>query len=172
MFLFQAKALHQMCGAKVSLKVVAESGKYHSVDYPPITKRSVKLQIGELAFGVPKVTPKRKVAPKTHSPKKITSPIQKAIINLPGKKTNATNNSPSVTPKNMRVKNTCQICFVVFNGIKDKDFRKKYGLQGTWLGCEKDGCDFWAHARCVGVHIKTRKSIPGLTFFCSRHRTQ
>ena len=74
-----------MCGAKVSLKVVAESGKYHSIDYPPITKRSVKLQIGESAVGVPKVTPKRKVAPKTHSPKKITSPIQKAIINLPGK---------------------------------------------------------------------------------------
>ena len=99
MFLFQAKALHQMCGAKVSLKVVAESGKYHSVDYPPITNRSVKLQIGESAFGVPKVTLKRKVAPKTHSPKKITSPIQKAIINLPGRKQMLQIIHPQLPPK-------------------------------------------------------------------------
>ncbi|KAH3721360.1 hypothetical protein DPMN_064283 [Dreissena polymorpha] len=43
-----------MCGASVTVTIVAESGKLTTLSYPPLTTRSVKIQNGESGLASPR----------------------------------------------------------------------------------------------------------------------
>lgn len=90
------------------------------------------------------------------------APPQQPIVNLPGRK--------SITPSSKeKANNRCNKCNVIYDSEDDKQMKKKYKRQATWLGCDGDGCNFWAHAKCAGVKIAPRQNLEDLDFFCPDH---
>ncbi|XP_060573727.1 uncharacterized protein LOC132731549 [Ruditapes philippinarum] len=133
-FKSQAIALHRMCGAQVSLTVVAESGKKTTLSLPQVLSRHVKLQAGESSFSKHTRQMSSPPPPQSHSPKKT-----KVINHMPGKKTTGKKKHISIKE---RICNKLSVCFVIFNYKKDQLFKKKHGINAVWLGCDHDGCHY------------------------------
>lgn len=94
------------------------------------------------------------------------TPTKPKINNLPGKKPEV-----KITKKQFldRVHNKCAICKTIFQSKKDKEFQRKHKKNGQWLGCDEEGCHYWAHAFCAGKSIPSRKSAATVPFFCPNH---
>ncbi|XP_052242213.1 uncharacterized protein LOC127852321 [Dreissena polymorpha] len=157
----QAMLLHTKCGASVRWEVISESGRIISGTHPMRTSRTVGLQAGQTAEETPSKS-KSVGSPKRARPALMTRPDSQLlqINNLPGKK----RSSSIVSNGQSKVTNKCSVCSIIFNSPKDRAFKKAHKLQGQWLGCEEEGCGFWGHARCAGVFIPSRKSIPEIKF--------
>ena len=151
-----------MCGAKVLFSVVAESGKKTTMSLPPVNTRHVKIQAGESCFSKSTRHVASPPPPETHTPKKNRHNV---IHHMPGKKAMIKRNS-----KLQKVNNKCSVCSIIFNSKSDKIFKRKNGKNGIWLGCDHDGCDYWAHAVCAGQEIVSLKRVPTLKFLCPAHQ--
>lgn len=149
-FLLKAQLLNTMCGAKVKFTITSESGRQVCGSFPSLKMRHVGLQAGQ-----PAEAPFTRQSATQGTPKKTPAKLAKQIANMPGKK----EKKMSFTQKAV---NKCAVCGIIFNSAKDKLFKKKHRLQGEWLGCEKDGCEFWGHAICAKVKISSRKNIPSI----------
>ena len=91
---------------------------------------------------------------------------KKVIKGLPGKKTAST---PALAYK--KTFNKCKVCSIIYDGKADKAMQKKVGkLKWAWVGCDADGCDYWAHAVCAGIKISKLKELPTLKFLCPEHK--
>ena len=75
-------------------------------------------------------------------------PQNKPTQHLPGKK-------PATSTKakfRLKCKNKCEICEVKYKSSEDKKLSRSFGDQNSWIGSD-EGCDYWVHARCVGIFI-------------------
>ena len=126
-----------MCGAKVSLTVVGQSGRLTKVHYPAKEFRTVKSQEGEPCV---KGSIRKAITRKTSSGSPKKSPLvnpprsKKSIKCLPGKK--------SITDEKKTAKTTlnrCEVCSSLNRGKSDIKFLKEVGkLKWSWLGCGRD----------------------------------
>ena len=107
---------------------------------------------------------KKTVHQKKLKKKNIASP---SVQNIPGKKSKSNetdnakkNSSPKVTEK-------CSECGIIWESKADKELIKKHGKrQGSWIGCDRVRCKYWAHVKCAGLIITPGKHIRDHKFFC------
>ena len=108
-------------------------------------------------------------------------PPSAPIKNLPGKNKNKKKFPPKVINKS----NKCAKCkvqvlsaSVIYDSKVDLSLSKIYGLQNHWIGCDvvnPCACDYWAHAGCVDITVKKRKTkgkkyeIITPPFTCPKH---
>ena len=158
-----------MCGAKVSLTVVSQSGRLTKVHYPAKEFRTVKSQEGEPCV---KGNITKAITRKTSSGSPKKSPLinppssKKSIKCLPGKKTKTVEKKTTKTTLNR-----CGVCSRLYRGKSDLNFLKEVGkLKWSWLGCDRDGCDYWAHAICAGMKIPCMKKLPVMEYLCPAHK--
>ncbi|MES9884494.1 MAG: hypothetical protein ABW185_26920 [Sedimenticola sp.] len=152
-----------MCGAEVRAYVVSESGRKVQIEAPAVGRRHVKTQTAGDTGITTRTVLREKTTNITHTPKK--TPVK--IHNLPGKR----QKTLSLKVINDRVNNKCATCKVIYNSKADANFRKANGKKSaTWIGCDRDGCKYWVHAKCAGIEIINLKSLPSLKFLCPKHK--
>ena len=103
-----------------------------------------------------------------NTPKKVQrsqAKIDKIVVeNLPGKK-----KTPSAKPHE-KVTGKCKVCKIIYKSKQDKAFRKNKIRKTTWIGCERPGCNYWAHASCAKVTFKPGKKVKDHDYLCPDHR--
>nr|XP_054751793.1 uncharacterized protein LOC129257487 [Lytechinus pictus] len=167
--------LHIQTNANVGIVLESESGRKQVFESTPKQRqqRSFAVQVGESP--VPRHPPRlrSKVNTPTKTPRRqgstnqptVTPPVTPPVHSLPGKKKKSVKATAAKSPS----QNRCYVCRVIYGSRKDLDVKKSTGLQATWLGCDKENCDKWAHATCVGKKVKSKKDAEKIPLICPNH---
>ena len=167
MLFFKAEQIHLITGAKIKVTITnGDTGKTVKYDSSNTLIRNAAIQCGESSLPTRELN---RIQNTVNTPKKVTrsrATIDKMVVqNLPGKK-----KTPPVKP-HKKVTGKCKVCSIIYESAKDKAFRKKRIRQTTWIGCERPGCKYWAHACCAKVTFKPGKKVEDHDILCPDHRS-
>lgn len=150
-FLFQAKYLSRICGAKVELKITSKRGNVSTYYSEEKEYRNCGVQVGQPTLP-PVRSSVRNAPPKVQTPQKlrkssctITKPTP--VVNLPGKYASANKQNGK-----KQVSSKCEFCNIAYNSKADKEFKRMHGARkSTWVGCDHESCKFLAHVKRSGM---------------------
>ncbi|XP_038046267.1 uncharacterized protein LOC119720604 [Patiria miniata] len=135
----KANQLTSICGASVSIKLKSKAG--HVYEY-----RSGEFQPDGLP-GVPMVSLQHGPTPRGRPRKTPVHSEDSATCRDP----QASSSFSLYQPQSKKA--PCAVC-------KKAD---------SYLACQKPGCSFWAHARCLGFVAMTPTDMSNVKFFCPKH---
>ncbi|XP_022108939.1 uncharacterized protein LOC110989109 isoform X2 [Acanthaster planci] len=138
----KANQLTSICGASVSIMLKSQAG--HLYEY-----RSGEFQPDGVA-GMPMISVQQGPTPRGR-PRK--TPAKSKNDESEQDEQAGTCSSSSACHQPIGKKTPCAVC-------------KK---RNTWLACQKPGCNFWAHARCLGFVALAPTDMSNVKFFCPKH---
>lgn len=120
------------------------------------------LVLNTVPGGTAKKNPTKTLSTKTTPPPLIVNGIPGTAKKKPIKAT---------ITKGKKVDGFCKVCNVVWESKEDHVFRNSNGKRKTtWIGCDKKGCKFWAHALCVNFLLVPKKKVEDHAYLCDIHK--
>ena len=78
--------------------------------------------------------------------------------------------NPKVTKQNVSGK--CHVYRILWKSRSDLKFRARNDhRKTTWIGYDKKGCKFWAHANCAGLFLIPFKKVENHMYYCNEHKS-
>ena len=143
------KELHEDGNAQVYRKIVSEENRTQCYNSNPKGYRNVSVQVGAPTYPPKKRT--TRAATGTYTPKKVKKDLPKTkgvtplnVKSSPGP--SGSKKKPKVTKRNASGK--FHVCHTIWESRSNLKFRARNGHRKiTWIGCNKKGCEFWAHVQ-------------------------